>query len=384
MSSRSSTKRRLRRFTAAAVAPAVLALLSGCLPGLNVVPLQSVAAKPSNVAVFLSVETNDGKPVSGLTADRFSIFEDGAHIPSAQTKQVILAPRGGVARYTLLLLDMSGTSLAAKEAGDVVKTATALTDKIDKSQSFAAYTYDGSADLNAVIPFGADAGSQPISPSRGKGKSSLDDAMVGGLKILQRALAAEAKAVKIGTVVLVTELADRDTHTLSSELKTALAAPENAKVDLFALGLGTGLDAGRLGDLGRSGTVTEADPENLSQGFEEVATKIAASAGRYYLLSYCTPARSGAHEVRIEAHSDAGLVGDLTTRFTADGFGSGCDPDKPAGFDVMRPSEVERKKEAPKKGPKKGPASAPPAPPATPSPAPPAPAAAPSSDPFQP
>jgi hypothetical protein len=350
----------------------VALLGTGCLPGLSVVPLQSAAAKPANVAVYFSVETNDGKPVANLTADQFTIFEDGARLDRAASKQVLVAPKGAVDRFTLLLFDMSGSALATKEAAEVVKAAAALTDKMDKSSSVAAYTYDGSADLNLVMPFGTEAGSEPIRPSRGKGKSSLDDAVIGGLKVLARVMTADAKAVKLGTLVLLTETTDH--ATLSPELRAAFAAPENSKVDVFAIGLGSGVDSGRLGDLGKSGTVSVADPGDLAKGFEGVSDKMATAAGRYYLLSYCTPARSGPHEVRIEAHSRDGLMGDLTSRFSADGFGAGCDPSTPPSFDVGRvveaPAADKKKDAAPKK----------PAPPPPPAKKP----AAPAADPFAP
>jgi hypothetical protein len=43
---------------------------------------------------------------------------------------------------------------------------------------------------------------------------------------------------------------------------------------------------------------------------------------RFYLLSYCTPARKGKHEVEIEAKDpQSGKTGALEYEFTADGFG---------------------------------------------------------------
>jgi hypothetical protein len=58
---------------------------------------------------------------------------------------------------------------------------------------------------------------------------------------------------------------------------------------------------------------------------------------RFYLLSYCTPARKGEHEVTIEAHAkDPSGKGALDYKFVADGFGPppDCDPNTPPAFDM--------------------------------------------------
>jgi hypothetical protein len=56
---------------------------------------------------------------------------------------------------------------------------------------------------------------------------------------------------------------------------------------------------------------------------------------RFYLLSYCTPARKGSHRVVIEAHDD-GKSGKLEYAFDAEGFGPPpeCDPDRKPDFEL--------------------------------------------------
>jgi hypothetical protein len=58
---------------------------------------------------------------------------------------------------------------------------------------------------------------------------------------------------------------------------------------------------------------------------------------RFYLLSYCTPARKGEHEVRVEAHSkDPKGSGATEYKFNAEGFGPPpeCNPNTPPAFEL--------------------------------------------------
>jgi hypothetical protein len=107
------------------------------------------------------------------------------------------------------------------------------------------------------------------------------------------------------------------------------------------------------------------------KAFDDIGTRIEARAKSYYLLSYCSPARAGKHELRIEAtikdpKSGSEEAGNLTSEFDATGFGPGCDPRTPPSFDITkgdllapkpevdkaRDEKKEEKKEAPKEEPK--------------------------------
>jgi len=85
----------------------------------------------------------------------------------------------------------------------------------------------------------------------------------------------------------------------------------------------------------------------ISAGFREVGgagvereRALVELTRRYYLLSYCSPARAGKHEVKIEAVAD-GSSGEIGYSFDAKGFTPGCDPGKPPPFS---PSRSVRKK----------------------------------------
>jgi hypothetical protein len=346
---------------------AALVALSGCFPGLTLTAQEATTHKPSNVVVYMTVETNDGKPVENLSAGQFTIFEDGVRVPRAVARQTLLKTTATVARYTLLLVDLSGTALGTKEAGDIIKAASKLAEQPQRSEAIAVYTFDGSPGLNAVVPFtlstdGGGAASDSSVAFKPKDPSTnVNGAVVEGLRILRTALAADMRPLKLGTLVVFTAGADRATP---GGLRLAYAAPENARMEMFSVGVGASANAQRLDEIGRNGTITETDPADVTKGLDAVMDKVHQSFGKYYLVSYCTPARAGLHEVRIEAHSRDDLLGDVTYRFHADGFTAGCDPTNPPGFEVTPPpsvAPVETKKEPPprKATPKPAPHEAP-------------------------
>jgi hypothetical protein len=349
----------------------------GCIPTLSVVPLQAASSKPSNVAVYFTVDSQEGHPVAGLKSDQFIIYEDGSRVSAFESKQTILNPKVASAHYTLLLIDMSGSIVGANQVGEVIKAATAFSERIKESQTVAVYAFDGSPDLYPIVPFTsseatATGGIEKLTAFKPKDPSTnLNGAVVEGLGLLRKALAHDTKSLRFGTLVVFTDGSDHANRVTQADLRAALAARENSKIDIFAVGVGGEMDAAKLGEIGRSGTVIEHDPKNTTHAFDLAAAKIEAAASRYYLLSYCTPARAGQHDVRIEAHTPDGNSGALTYHFNADGFGPGCDPTTPSGFDLAHPPEppppVEKKKEPPpvkKQAPRPTPPGTPASPPA--------------------
>jgi hypothetical protein len=73
--------------------------------------------------------------------------------------------------------------------------------------------------------------------------------------------------------------------------------------------------------------------ENLEVGFAEVARRVESDYGRYYFLSYCSPARAGERQLTISVSTRDGdgdeVKGDTSVPFNAAGFTSGCDSSRP-------------------------------------------------------
>jgi hypothetical protein len=321
------------------------ASLVACASGLKLGLLRSSSRRPSNVAVYFTVDTSDNKPVPGLTADKFVIYEDGGKVSEFESKQTILNPQVAASHYTLLLIDMSGSVVESKHVDEVVSAASAFTQRVEKYQKVGVYAFDGSTDLYPIVPFTESSASatggverlktfKPRDPS-----TNLHGAVVEALKTLRKSLDADARPLKFGTLVVFTDGTDRANRVSKDDLDKALGAPENKELDVFAIGVGAEMNDSHLEDIGRSGTVKETDQANVGKAFDEIASRVEGATQRYYLLSYCSPARAGEHEVTIEAHSDKG-TGTLRYKFKADGFGPNCDPSTPPNFDIGHPPAV--------------------------------------------
>jgi hypothetical protein len=346
MSSKTSSRWSYRSVVLAfGLAVALAGPLVACASGLKLGLLHSSSRPPSNVAVYFTVDTSDNKPVAGLTADKFTIYEDGAKVSEFESKQTILNPQVAASLYTLLLIDMSGSVVESKHVDDVVTAASTFTQRVAKYQKVGVYAFDGSTDLYPIVPFTESSASatggverlktfKPRDPS-----TNLHGAVVEALKTLKKSLDADPRPLKFGTLVVFTDGTDRANRVSKADLDRALDAPENKRVDIFAIGVGAEMNDSHLEDIGRTGTIKETDQANLGKSFEDVAGRVEAMTQRYYLLSYCSPSRAGEHEVTIEAHSDK-ASGTLRYKFKADGFGPNCDPNTPPNFDIGHPPAV--------------------------------------------
>ncbi len=322
----------------------VLCCALGCGGGLKLKLVNQSAKKPSNVAVYFSVQTSDGEPVGGLTADKFVIYEDGGKVSDFESKQTILNPTIAAAHYTLLLLDMSGSIVESKKVGDVVNAASKFTEKVGKYHKVAVATFDGSTDINGVVPFTEDqkqaqAGLDKLLTYKPKDPSTnLNGAVIEGLKVLRKALDAESKPLKFGTLVVFTDGTDRAARVKKEDVDKALKDDQYKDFEVYAIGVGAEMKDSRLEDIGKSGTIKEGDPNKVGEAFDKVASRISAAMQKYYLFSYCTPSRAGEHEVKIEV-SNGKQSGSLTYKFKADGFGPNCDPNTAPDFDLQHPVE---------------------------------------------
>jgi hypothetical protein len=333
------------------VGVALAGLAVACGGGLKLRLMNSSARKPSNVAVYFTVDTGDGKPVPGLTADKFTIYEDGSKVSEYESKQTILNPKVAASHYTLLLVDMSGSVSESGHVDELVDAANNFTQKVEKFQKVGVYAFDGSTDLTPIVPFtesgaAAKGGVDQLKTFKPRDPSTnLNGAVVEALKTLRKSLDQDPKPLKFGTLVVFTDGTDRAGRVSEDDMKKALDAPEHKDFDIFAIGVGAEMDNSHLEDVGKTGTIKEKDRGQTGKAFEDIATRIEGMSSRYYLLSYCSPSRAGEHEVTIEAHSDK-ASGQLRYKFVANGFGPDCDPNTPPDFDLQHPVDQEAKEKA--------------------------------------
>jgi hypothetical protein len=336
--------RKHSRFVRLAAALALASALPACA-GLRLRLINASARRPSNVAVYFTVDRRNGEPVPGLTADRFRIYEDGRPVSQLESRQTILNPEVAAVHYTLLLMDMSGSVTESGQVPQLQAAAHAFTQRVEHYQRVGIYAFDGSPNLTPIVPFTTSAGSasagvsalgsfRPRDPS-----TNLHGAVVAALHTLERSLNQAQQPLKFGTLVVFTDGTDRANRVSRDEMMRAV---NDSPYDIFAIGVGGEIDEGELRAVGRTGTVLEQNQAAVQQAFEQIAQRIEGYTQRYYLLGYCSPARAGEHEVRIEATTADGASGSLEHRFAADGFGPGCDPNTPPNFDTSLRSSARR------------------------------------------
>jgi hypothetical protein len=375
---------------------------TGCA-GLQLTAIKATQQRPSNVAVYFKVQSPSGDPIGGLTADRFRIYEDGQLVSQYESKQTILNPQVAAVHYTLLLVDMSG-SVSESGNGDAIAQAVgAFTDRVEKEQKVAIYAFDGSPELHPIVPFtdqpgSAKAGVQQLATFKPKDPSTnLNGAVVKALDELDASLGKANQPLKFGTLVVFTDGTDRANRVPTDVMTQHI---REKPFDVFAIGLGAEIKETQLREIGKNGTAMAVDRNAVVKAFDDVGSRVDARTKSFYLLSYCSPARAGKHELRVEAVIKEGAggserTGSLESDFDATGFAPGCDPNAPPSFDVSKgdalapPPEKETKRDE-KKDEKKGnreekKAARPAAKPAAPGPAklppPPAPALQPASPP---
>jgi hypothetical protein len=309
--------------------------VSGCA-GLNLRLVDASVRRPSNVAVYFTVDTKGGEPVADLTPKDFRIYEDAQPVSSLESKQTILQPEVAAIHYTLLLIDMSGSVVDSGDMPALIQAATSFADRVGPYQKVAVYTFDGSPHLTPVVGWGGNvrAGIASLASRRPRDPSTnLNGGVIEGVRALSQQMEHGPVPLRFGTLVVFTDGTDRAHRASPEDVSHAL---DGAGFETYVIGVGQEVDKGQLSKIGRSGTYASQNHADLQKGFDEVAARIEASSKRYYLLSYCSPSRAGEHDVEIEAQA-RGTSGRLRYRFNASGFGPNCDPNQRPAFDVHHP-----------------------------------------------
>jgi VWFA-related protein len=309
------------------------------------------------VTISFTVDSTDGQPVSGLTNDSFEIYEDGARVSPFESQRRI-QPRGQKSRmYSLLLLDLSGSILRSGEFAKVQEAATAYVERVlsqsPDAQRLAVFTFDGRETISPVVGFTNDAqalkdgifklGVRECSTNSECGghgdaktcagwlcvdeSTNLNGAVIKALDTLLAAQDADtAVQFKESALVVFTDGTDQASRVSTSQTTTAVKA---SAAHVFTVGLGGEVDTSVLGRFGKDGYEPVADSAQLQRAFDEIAGRVNAMANRFYALDYCSPKRSGSHELKLSAKwttpDGQTASGSLVRTFDATGFSSGCE-----------------------------------------------------------
>ncbi|MGC4117714.1 MAG: VWA domain-containing protein [Myxococcales bacterium] len=312
-----------------------LPMILGCA-GLKPRLVDASVQKPSNVAVYFTVDTRDGEPVPGLTADKFNIYEDAKLVSPFESKQTILNPEVAAMHYLLLLVDMSASVTQSGQKNVLEEAVARFTDRVGQYQQTAIYGFDGRSEIVPLRGFApGKAGPASLASFQLKDPSTnLNGAVVEAIKVLEKQIEKSPVPLRFGTLVVFTDGTDHAARVSAANLKAAL---DRVNFEVFVIGVGAEVQEAELQAIGRSGASLSHDPAAVGTTFDQVAARIEGFSKRYYLLSYCSPARAGTHELKIEPVAPDGKTGALTYLFSAEGFGPECDPNRKPSFDVRHP-----------------------------------------------
>lgn len=320
-------------------------LSSGCMlfGGLRVEPVATSAQKPSNVAVYVSVRKGDHS-AGALFEKNFHISEDGQDLTAEQTKQTLL-PRDMVAVHrALLLLDLSGPIGAGETLQRIAEAAARFVSKAHVAEPVTVYAFDGGPSLSLLGEFPQ--GSEDIAEiptlsgyTQKDPSSNLHSAVIEALSQLDARLMVAQKPVRIGTLVVFARGPDLAGRVPENKMTETLYESKHL---VYAIGI-KDVPGFRASRVGREGTFEADSPDSLLHAFDEAGAAVADAVNRYYLLSYCSPARAGQRRVRIQVVTtdEAGkeISGSMRTEFDASSFTSGgCDPTERPRF-VAQPTK---------------------------------------------
>lgn len=298
---------------------------------------------PGKVSVFFKVSDTEGKPVPGLSANQFTIYEQGRNddcFNTISTSESLarISPNSQIFNNnTLLVLDLSNSVLSSSL--EELKTASVSfinnvmpATGID-SFKMAIYWFDGEDELhllNELTP----SKEQLIAAIEGIGEDISEDpstdlygAVIKSTDIAEDLLSSSNSNDIIGaaSVVVFTDGTDQASrYTEASAVKKVNDA--NPNISFFSIGLGGEIDTEVLEDIGKTFSVFAGNKEELETTFNDISLRVSEQANSFYLFEYCTPKRDGSGDNNLAIQvKDGSRQGAVQTKFNAKGFTGGCE-----------------------------------------------------------
>jgi hypothetical protein len=304
--------------------------------GVDLETLGVSAERPSHVSVYLAARIED-RPLADLDPKTFRILEDGKPIDPEESQQTLLDARLVAEYRTLLLLDLSGPQGSGSGRERLGRAVAGFVAKLTASETVTVYAFAGDPRPVLVGDFPR---SRPPRPedveaavrhfAARDSSRDLGGALVEGSKELDARLMQNQKPFRIGTLVLFARGPDLAGRVEDRKVWDAL---DKSKHQIVALGLG---DGAYLKRWGRSGLFTAQSADDLGPAFDEAADRVLELERSHYLVSYCSPARSGRRTLRIEVTTTAGggeeKQGHVQEEFDSAGFGPGCNSQQAPRF----------------------------------------------------
>ncbi len=297
--------------------------------------------EPGKVSVFFKVSDADGSPVPGLTADEFTIYEQGQNddcfntISKSEANSRISPNSQIFSNNTLLVLDLSAsvltTSLAELKTASASFIENVMPATTQESFKMAIYWFDGEDVLHELNPLTANkaeltAAVGGITADISEDVSTdLYGAVIKSTDIASNLLAQSTEGEKIGaaSVVIFTDGTDQASR-FTKEAAQQKVDKANPNISFFTIGLGTEIDTQVLTDIGKTSSVVANNKEELETTFNNISELVSRRASSFYLFEYCSPKRSGDNNLAIQVNK-GGIQGAVQTKFNATGFSGGCE-----------------------------------------------------------
>lgn len=298
---------------------------------------------PGKVSIFFKVSDTEGDPVPGLTAEQFTIYEQGrndACFNTISTSESLarISPNSQIfSNNTLLVLDLSNSVLSSSLAE--LKTASlsfvdnVMPNTMQESFKMAIYWFDGENELHLLNPLTASkqeltAAIQGITDDISNDPSTdLYGAVIRSTDIASELLSASTQGGKIGaaSVVIFTDGTDQASR-YTKEAAQKKVDDANSNISFFTIGLGGEIDTQVLTDIGKTFSVFAGNKEELENTFNDISFRISEQANSFYLFEYCSPKRDGSGENNLAIQVKSGnRQGAVQTKFNATGFTGGCE-----------------------------------------------------------
>jgi hypothetical protein len=302
--------------------------------GLDLIIQNEFVSAPAKVSVFFKVETSNGDPVAGLTDENFTISENDKLISADEAARQISPRQQQFAYNTLLILDLSASVTnnnlpRLKEAAKLFVTSV-LPEGSDGSINISINWFDGEDRLHQLHDFSSDASSllaaiDSVTPDISTDNSTdLYGAVIKGVSRINSVFSEYRNddIISAASIVVFTDGTDQAAR-YTEERALEAVANANSRISFYSIGLGSEIDENVLRSIGNNGFAFAENTNQLIETFEQIAGIVSRDANSYYLFEYCSPKRSGQHEVTISATYE-NLRGAVTTEFNANDFGGGC------------------------------------------------------------
>lgn len=296
---------------------------------------------PGKVSILFKVSDLLGNPISGLTANQFTIYEQGRNdacfnLISPSESQARISPNTQVFNNnTVLVLDLSNSvlesSLDELKAASISFINNVMPSPATESFKMAIYWFDGEDELHllnalsssateltaAVDGITADISNDP--------STDLYGAVIKSTKIAEDLLKSNTNVIGAASVVLFTDGTDQASRYRESDALNAVK-DANRNISFFTIGLGAEIDTEVLEGIGKTASVFAANTEELENTFNQISQRVAEQANSFYLFEYCSPKRDGSGDNNLVIRlTNGSLQGAVQTKFNAKGFTGGCE-----------------------------------------------------------